>query len=195
MWETATEHIPTGRKLRLQESGSALSFRDLFRLLENDDEFTGWYTNLVADNEHEAFYWEHPPLTIENLDQDAEFVVVDAAMLARLRSDPAPFASQFDDQPQGDVITFPNLGGDALLIVPRPIVAIEAYPHLGAFLRLAPAAQIRSLWQQTARTVRDNLTAKPKWLSTAGLGVAWLHIRLDTRPKYYSYVPYTRYPQ
>lgn len=32
---------------------------------------------------------------------------------------------------------------------------------------------------------------RPVWLSTAGAGVAWLHVRLDDRPKYYSYRPYT----
>jgi hypothetical protein len=29
------------------------------------------------------------------------------------------------------------------------------------------------------------------WLSTSGLGVAWLHIRLDSTPKYYQHQPYT----
>jgi len=28
------------------------------------------------------------------------------------------------------------------------------------------------------------------WLSTSGLGVGWLHVRLDSRPKYYTYEPY-----
>ena len=32
------------------------------------------------------------------------------------------------------------------------------------------------------------------WLSTAGLGVYWLHLRLDTRPKYYSFQPYRKPP-
>ncbi len=27
-------------------------------------------------------------------------------------------------------------------------------------------------------------------VSTNGLGVAWLHVRLDTRPKYYTFQPY-----
>jgi hypothetical protein len=31
---------------------------------------------------------------------------------------------------------------------------------------------------------------KPVWLSTAGAGVSWLHVRLDDRPKYYGYRPY-----
>ena len=28
------------------------------------------------------------------------------------------------------------------------------------------------------------------WLSTHGLGIPWLHIRIDTIPKYYSYKNY-----
>jgi hypothetical protein len=34
------------------------------------------------------------------------------------------------------------------------------------------------------------LGSTPIWLSTAGDGIAWLHVRLDSRPKYYSYGPY-----
>ena len=36
------------------------------------------------------------------------------------------------------------------------------------------------------------LGGKPVWLSTAGLGVGWLHVRLDDRPKYYRHAPYVR---
>ena len=31
----------------------------------------------------------------------------------------------------------------------------------------------------------------PLWVSTAGLGVSWLHVRLDARPKYYRHDAYT----
>jgi hypothetical protein len=34
--------------------------------------------------------------------------------------------------------------------------------------------------------------AAPVWLSTSGLGIYWLHFRLDTVPKYYTYAPYKR---
>ena len=40
------------------------------------------------------------------------------------------------------------------------------------------------------QAIRENLGPIPRWLSTAGLGVPWLHLRLDTRPKYYQYGPY-----
>ena len=38
--------------------------------------------------------------------------------------------------------------------------------------------------------MEDRVNEIPVWLSTAGGGVAWLHVRLDDRPKYYSYAPY-----
>jgi hypothetical protein len=38
--------------------------------------------------------------------------------------------------------------------------------------------------------MEKRLSASPVWLSTSGLGVYWLHVRLDTHPKYYQYQPY-----
>ncbi|WP_391540805.1 DUF6940 family protein [Halomicronema hongdechloris] len=34
--------------------------------------------------------------------------------------------------------------------------------------------------------------SRPRWVNASGLGVAWLHVRLDTRPKYYQHEPYRR---
>ena len=47
------------------------------------------------------------------------------------------------------VVTFPNLGNDAVLVVPCPSagVADAAYVHLAAFVRHAPAAQVHELWR------------------------------------------------
>ncbi len=40
----------------------------------------------------------------------------------------------------------------------------------------------------------QRIGAMPVWLSTAGAGVSWLHVRLDTRPKYYHHGPYRQPP-
>lgn len=34
----------------------------------------------------------------------------------------------------------------------------------------------------------------PVWISTSGLGVPWLHVRIDDRPKYYQHAPYRTWP-
>jgi len=190
MWEATTRNIAAGRKYRIIENASSLSFRQLFELLRSSEDFADWYSDTLVAFEATALYWELPPLTNSTIDHEAEFVLIDAPLLARLPAEPAPFASQFEKRPGDDVVVFPNLGGDAVLIAPCPRGHVDAYPHLAAFLRQGEKDQIRKLWQVAAETLLDRLSDTPVWLSTAGIGVAWLHLRLDTRPKYYRYRPY-----
>ena len=194
MYAAKTSEVPSGRQYRLLEDGSPLSFRRFFELLASDEAFTDWFCRTLAEFEGAAFYWELPPLISATLDADAEFVLIDAPMLARFPPERAPFASYFERAPDEDVVVFPNLGGDAVMVVPCPLEPDENYPHLAAFLRQAGKEQQRSLWQKTAKEMLRHLGARPVWLSTAGGGVAWLHIRLDSRPKYYSHDPYRRAP-
>ena len=99
----------------------------------------------------EAFYWELPPLTTATLDGDAEFVLIEAPLLARFPSERAPFDEHFRRAPGEDVIVFPNLGGDAVMVVPCPRGPDEHYPHLAVFLRDADKQQVRALWRMTAQ--------------------------------------------
>jgi hypothetical protein len=191
MWEARTQVVPSGIRFQIFQGPARLSFRELFGLLENDSDFGQWYGETLANCGLAAFFWEHPPLTIGTFDDEAEFVLLESSALAGLRPEPEPFEPEFAAHPAADVLTFPNLGGDAQLVVPRPIGPIEAYGHLAVFVRSAPRAQVQSLWKAAAQLLHDNLNSTPRWLSTAGLGVSWLHIRLDTRPKYYRFAPYT----
>jgi hypothetical protein len=190
-WIARTQAIPSGEKLEVFDGTSQLSGRDFFTLLERSEDFALWYSELLANRESDAYFWEFPPLTTETIDAGVEFVIIDSTFLAGLPPDSTPFQSQFSAQPGLDVISFANLGGDAVLVVPAPIAPGDAYPHLAAFLRSAPESQKISLWRTAARVVNENLGWSPRWLSTAGLGVYWLHLRLDPRPKYYSFLPYT----
>jgi hypothetical protein len=118
-----------------------------------------------------------------------EFVLVESA-LSQLRPDPSSFASHFSSSSSEDVLTFPNLGGDAILVVPRPLSDHRCYTHLAQFLRDAPSSQVDALWRGAGLAMQDRISSTPIWLSTAGMGVSWLHLRLDSRPKYYRYEPY-----
>ena len=96
------------------------------------------------------------------------------------------------------VISFLNLGKDALLVVPRAmhkekVVAVDTYAHLAAFVRHAPAQQVDEFWKVLGESIAkrlDVVSPKKMWVSTSGLGVSWLHARLDSIPKYYGYMPY-----
>lgn len=192
MYAIDTVGIRAGRKYRVLENGSPMPFRRFFELLQANEGFADWYSAELAAFDAEAFYWELPPLTIATIGRDAEFVLIEAPSLARFAPEPAPFAQHFARAPGEDVIVFPNLGGDAVMVVPCPRGPDEHYPHLAAFLRSAETRQVRTLWQTTAQEMLRHVGERPTWLSTAGGGVAWLHVRLDSRPKYYSYEPYRR---
>ena len=194
MWTAHGEPVPSGQRFSVLQDDTPVSFREFFFLLESNEDFADWYSRILLGCDYEAFFWELPPLTTSTIDKNAEFVLIESASLAGLRADATPFKAQFARQPDLDVITFPNLGKDALLIVPAPRSRNDIYPHFAAFLRSAPKDQTRLLWKLTAEAVIANLGDVPRWLSTAGLGVSWLHLRLDTRPKYYKHAPYKTPP-
>jgi len=107
------------------------------------------------------------------------------------RPDRDAFAEQFRAAgAASEVAVFANLGGDARLIAPCPRGEPRAYPHLAAFARHAPAAQQHALWARVGSELAAMIGTRPLWLSTSGLGVPWLHVRIDRSPKYYTHAPY-----
>ena len=74
--------------------------------------------------------------------------------------------------------------------IPARIAASAIYGHLASFVRDAPASQIGEFWRCVACTFGRTVSQTPLWISTSGLGVIWLHVRLDSYPKYYTHAPY-----
>jgi hypothetical protein len=164
---------------------------DVVRAWQSDPDFCALFSALLADVPYSAFRWETPGATTTTLARPFEFVVLDAPGLAP-RPDVEAFAEHFPGAPEPGVVEFPNLTGDAILVVPSPLTAHAAYGHLAAFVREAPAAQRCALWQRVGEVMARRVGKKPVWLSTAGAGVSWLHVRFDDRPKYYGHEPYRR---
>ena len=99
------------------------------------------------------------------------------------------FAQHFPRAVDG-VVSFDNLRGDARLVVPAPMADDTVYNHLAQFARHAPSAPQDALFRAVGEHMQQRIVRKPVWLSTAGAGVSWLHVRLDDRPKYYGHAPY-----
>jgi len=187
MW-TASRSTSGGTELiKLFQDKEQLTFSAFFRLLQSDQVFADWYTKLLRESPFASYFWEHPPLTSSSCSRDVEFVMIDAPMLDNMCPDTDAFRSYFSGD---DVATFRNLGGDAILIAPSCEDSSCRYPHLAEFLRKAPDQQVRKLWRSVGQAVCGALSDQPIWISTSGLGVAWLHIRLDSSPKYYQHQPY-----
>ena len=190
-WEAETEKLSAGRVIRFEllQSGRQASYADVIAAWQNDASFRSWFTQLLADSPFIAFRWETPPLTVANTSRPFEFVLHDSPGLAAIPDEEA-FAEHFQTALDRSVVQFSNLGRDAVLVVPCPLGYQSAYGHLAAFVRHAPAEQQQQLWQTVGEALQSRLSQKPVWLSTAGAGVSWLHVRLDDRPKYYGYGPY-----
>ncbi len=190
-WSVEIEAPSPGlRRLRILDSKARLLTRgDTLAGWRDDTAFRGFFNNLLALAPFPAFLWETPPLLSATRERPFECVLVDSPALAGFAPDRESFAAYFAtaDDP---VISFANLGGDATLVVPCPCATPAVYTHIAAFTRGAPDEQRQAFWQRIGEEAMALLSDRPLWLSTNGLGVAWLHARFDLRPKYYSYAPY-----
>jgi hypothetical protein len=191
MWTPRSEQRADGRGLRviIDRDSSAVSYAEVLHRWRHDADFRSLFIALLADSPFAAFRWETPPITTATADRPFEFVLLDSPGLGR-DPDAGAFAEHFRGAAGEDVVEFPNLGKDAIMVVPCPSGPLSAYGHIGAFVRQAPERQRHALWAAVGAAVQRRLGGKPVWLSTAGAGVSWLHVRLDDRPKYYGYGPY-----
>jgi len=172
-------------------------------------------SGVVASSPYASLLFETPGTTWSSSERvPFEFALVDAPPLGRFAEagpDRGAFAMHFDEPSSScgeerGACSFENLGGDATLVspVPREDVADDVtYSHLARFAREAPESQVSEFWRLAASTYLDVLRRKHEdtgrgrdaeeagtWFSTNGMGVAWLHLRIDDRPKYYSYAPF-----
>ena len=190
MWASIFSTLKEQGKYRVQilEDNKKISFQKFIDLLVNQMEFRTFYNKLLAECEFEAFFWEHPPVTFESLNQEYEFVLVDSKALARIKTNYKAFEEHFSKHTW--VVDFDNLGKNARLVVPCPNQML-AYTHLANFTRIAPKMQIDAFWQRVAEKYQEMIAIKKRWLNTSGLGVHWLHVRIDTNPKYYTHREYS----
>ena len=228
---------------------------------------------IIATSPYEAVFWETPAIASyqQYQTQRFEFVLVHAPELHEMtrnqkhHHDIHAFEkplSLLEQNHSPYAASFPNLGGDAMLIVPKYIpneggnknhsLVVDSihtatsnsggsgrvvpytarYAHLANFVRyhhslLSSSSDERQMvyavWQLVAQTYQEQIRSKfasekkdessllsldqrrvrsstthsqhqqqGLWLSTSGLGVLYLHFRIDTVPKYYSHVPYTK---
>jgi hypothetical protein len=194
MWTSKSEKLSgaLGLRFTLEFHSRPATLSEVLRGWQDDGEFRSFLNSLLAGAPFTAFRWETSPATNTTLSRPFEFVLLDSPGLAQ-RPDAGAFAEHFR-RAKAQVVSFSNLGGDAILVVPCPVADPAAYGHLAAFVRLAPLQQQQALWQLVGEIMSSRLGDKPVWLSTAGAGVSWLHVRLDDQPKYYGYEPYRKSP-
>ncbi len=193
MFESRIETIEPDRiiKYEVMVNGSPLTFADVIKLWEFSCEFRTFYSSLLANSPFLAFRWETPALSLATAIRPFEFVLLNSPEFYTRSTDSGTFASYFtNDETDFGIVKFDSLGGDSTMVVPSPRGSDSVYGHFAAFIRGAPSSQVDAIWRVIGNSSVSRLSEKPFWISTAGGGVAWLHVRLDSRPKYYGYRRY-----
>lgn len=174
---------------RFVRYGRPLSFTEVLEGWKTDGAVRAATIEAIAEAPFEALFWETAPWVRGRLDAPYRQVVVNAPPLARVAPDPDAFDPHF--HAKDDVVAFDNLGGDARLVVPCPRAADRTYTHLAAAVRGVPPGQIDRLFARVGAELEARVEEREVvWVSTSGLGVYWVHVRLDDRPKYYTHTPY-----
>lgn len=177
-------HHDSSTQFHIKSGLETLSFQAVFQLWQHNLEFVQFYKKSLLDLCSTAFCWEHPALTKDLLDENYECTLQASAMLEQLPVNERAFKSHISLD--ADAVDFLNLGEDAKLVIPTKKLHQEIYNHFGKFLRHGDDEQINAVFQKTGQVITAELEKHPTiWLNTAGLGVIWLHIRMDTKPKYY----------
>ena len=190
MWQAEMTTIDSNTtKYSIADNGKTMSYADVISALKSDSDFTIYFNNLLAASKYQAYFWEVKPVSQLTLQQPFEFVLANSNSLAHIKADSSAFDKYLSKQQH--VASFPNLGGDSMLIAPTSIGATD-YGHIAQFVRSAPAEQVAAFWKQVGEELNKSIGSSPKWLSTSGLAVYWLHVRIDPTSKYYNYLPYKK---
>lgn len=171
-------------------------FVTVFKVPSNSYDFLQVFIRSLkeANGELVAYLWECPPVTSLTMNrQQFQFVVTEAPQLAEIRQNYSSFMEHF--RRHKNVCSFTNLGRDATLVVPIPQPGLD-FKNLSHFTKNATLETQYHLWARVARELSLGLKngSSPKWVSTNGLGVYYLHIRIDDHPKYYSFEKYAKWP-
>lgn len=180
------------------EPASVQQWATILAAANDDDPAIVLLNKAIASSPYQAVFFETPPVVGDSaLSQQFQFVLVDAPQLHNAASenpDANTFATHMQTVDSENGVVFSNLGRDAILIAPKPLAeGKKCYSHLAPFVRTAPAGQVAAVWKMAAQAYLEHFSQrkqKPVWFSTSGLGIYWLHFRLDSVPKYYTYEPY-----
>lgn len=175
-------------KFKILQGEKRLTFNDVIIFWKNSIEFIEFYNSILAESNYDSFFWEHPPMNIKSLESYYEFVLIKTNALSKITQDEFTFSEYFSYQKKAN--SFYNLGKNAKLIIPTLTNKSVNYSSISKFVRTSNKDQYREFWKLVGVEYETELGDKWKWLSTSGLGIHWLHVRIDSRPKYYTFKEY-----
>lgn len=183
-----------------------LTFSQFLTLLKSENQiFLKVFCQALnnATEELSAYFWECAPVSSKSFNKKFEFVVIKSEALDKTTQDYSSFAEHLAklDAYGDSFVSFANKNRDAVLVIPALMTRkwesggkteMFDYKNISQFTKNAPLKEQQKFWQAVASKLSQELekSKAPKWLSTHGTGVPYLHVRIDSVPKYYHFEEY-----
>lgn len=134
------------------------------------------------------FFYETSPIT-PKMNTKYEHKFIESDRLEKLKPSHKKFQKHLINK--RDIAHFANLPKTAILIVPVPRKH-KNYATLKDFVDNASKSQQKKFWKCAAKSIKEMLKYHDViWVSTHGLGVPYLHLRIEVEPKYYQTKKFT----
>ena len=164
-------------------SGKTMTWREVMNaIIHSNQAFLKCWINTLKSITFPGYFFECNAVSVSTLDNPFQCAIINNDGLATIKPNPKPFMEHIKNTSE-DIIVFLNTSGETILIVPTD--HRKQYGHLAQFVHNAPDDISQNLWITVMKELKSHLSTKSLWLSTHGLGVSWLHIRIDPIPKYY----------
>ena len=183
------------KRINIVYKGKHLTFRKLLKLWITDKDFCVFFTKLLGSKTKSKYRFESPKLTKTNLNKKAFFIVYNEPELSSTANPkgiyPVGFILELKKcETKINALLIPGKGGmehpERMIIPCRPVA------HIGQLNR-QPKKLIHDMWKLAAiaaiQKFNENKTA---FISTHGLGIPWLHIRIEEFPVHYKYKRFLR---
>ena len=161
------------------QRGKYMTWSDVINSLTNNmDTFIYKLIRFLINIEHKSYFWECDQVS---LNQPFRFAIFNSKTLSHRKQDNTAFNGSINCKKSSPyAISFPSLSKNIDLVVPCKYSKKVDYTSISTFSRTAPIKQQVAFWNKVGENIKVG-----DWVSTSGLGVAWLHVRIARRPKYY----------
>lgn len=160
------------------QRGKYMSWEQVIKSLKSKDYTDTFKYKLIYELiniPYKAYFWECEQV---NMKKPFRFAVYESKTLEKRIQDNNAFDGKINCRK--NEIKFPSLDKHIHLISPCNKYSNSNYTSLATFSRTVPLKQQVSFWRKVGNSIKED-----DWVSTSGLGVSWLHLRISKYPKYY----------
>ena len=150
------------------------------------DKLKEWKKNPLKypDNLTKAFFWQTKCITSLKDNYVEEFI--ENKRLDIMEENSSFYSNYIKSSTNKYATSFYNLSKTSILIIPIPRTG-KKFTTLKHFIDNASLEHQKKFWKYVSKEIKSFLKQYGQvCISTHGLGVPYLHIRLDQTPKYYS---------